>query len=195
MTLTFAKRKTRVMLVSFQDGQAQICVKNSGFTLVELLVVIAIIGIVSAIALPTFNNYLSMLRLRASGRDVAAQMQYARTQAIIADEPWYVSFPPGTGQYRLLDGTRNIHRTIDLAQYPGISFGSNNPDPIDANHIAPPPDGVTYIGDKVKFNPDGTATAGTVYLKNDNGDTVAVGTASATGRIKTWHNFGAGWQS
>jgi prepilin-type N-terminal cleavage/methylation domain-containing protein len=168
---------------------------NRGFTLVELIVVLAIIAVITAMGIPTFINYLSMLRLKASCRDVVAHMQDARTRAIGDDDPWYVRFIPGTGQYCLLDGDQNIHRTVDLARHPGISFGSNNPDPIDANHIAPPPDGVTYIGEKVKFNPDGTATAGTVYLKNNNGDTMAVGTASATGRIKTWHNFGAGWHS
>jgi len=167
---------------------------NRGFTLIELLVVIGIIAIITALAAPTFINYLSMLRLKTSSRDLVAYMQYARTQAIVGDESWYVRFIPGLGEYCLLDGTLDTHRIVDLSQYPGISFGSNNANPIDTNHIAPPEDGVTYIGEKVKFNPDGTATAGTVYLKNENGDTVAVGTASATGRIKTWHNFGAGWQ-
>ena len=194
MTLPFAKRKNCVIRAFIQAEQAQICVKNRGFTLVELLVVIAVIAIITAIAIPTFLTYLSRLRLETSCLDVVSYMQYARTQAIGSDEPWRVSFDPEIGRYYLLDGSQNIHKTVDLTQYSGISFGSNNPTRIDANHTAPQADGVTYIGEKVKFNPDGTATAGTVYLKNDKGYTMAVGTASATGRIKTWHDFGAGWQ-
>ena len=186
MTLTFAKRKNSVIRA--------IRVKNCGFTLVELLVVIAIIGIISAIAIPTFMTYLSRLRLKTSCRDIVSYMQYARTQAIGSDESWRVSFDPGAKRYYLLDGSQSILKSVDLTKYPGISFGSNNPNRIDANHIAPKTTGVTYRGGKVKFNPDGTATAGTVYLKNNKGDTMAVGTASATGRIKTWHDFGAGWQ-
>ena len=156
--------------------------------------VITLIGIISAIAIPNYMTYLSRTRLETCCRQMAAMLQFARTQAIGGDEPWRVCFEPALGRYHLLDGNGNICQAIDLASHPGISFGSNNPAPIDANHVVPPADGVTYVGEKVKFNPDGTATAGTVYLKNNRRDTMALGTASATGRIKTWYDFGTGWQ-
>ena len=165
-----------------------------GFTLIELLVVITVIGIIGALAVPPYTTYLARTRLKTCGRQMSAMFQFARTQAIVSDAAWRVFFDQAAGRYHLLDGTACICQEIDLTDHAGISFGSNNPVPIDANHVAPPPDGVTYIGDKVKFNPDGTATAGTVYLKNTKGDTLAIGTASATGKIKTWHDFGTGWQ-
>ena len=194
MTLPFAKRKNCVIRAFLQAEQAQIRVKNNGFTLIELLVVITIVGIISAIAVPNIMTHLARMRLKACCQQMSTLMQFARTQAIGSDEPWRVCFDPAAGRYHLQDGTANICQVIDLANHPGIAFGSNNPAPIDANHVAPPADGVTYVGDKVKFNPEGTATAGTVYLKNNKGDSMAIGTASATGRIKTWHDFGTGWQ-
>lgn len=167
---------------------------DRGFTLIELMIVIAILGIITAIAVPNCLAYLARVRLKTCYREMTAIINFARTQALTDDNSWTVSFDSAAGRYYLLDGAANISRVIDLGDHPGISFGSNNSAPIDGNHVNPPPDGVTYIGNKVKFNSNGTATAGTVYLKNEQGDTMALGTVSANGRVKTWYDFGSGWQ-
>lgn len=98
-----------------------------GFTLIELMVGIAIVGIMLAMGLPAFGNYLANARLKASASTFHALAQFARTEAIrrnggvelvLTDDPvttvnttnlsatgrnWIVrSVGPGTGTYTLL---------------------------------------------------------------------------------------------
>ena len=168
--------------------------KDHGFTLVELLVAIAIAGIVMAVAVPAYVSHLPRIRLKAACREVISCMQYARIQAIRDKDAWHIVFTPSAGVFIVMDDAGNVCRSVDLASYDGIFFGSNNPDAIDSNHTPPQADGVSYNGNRAKFNGNGTAASGTIYLKNEKGDTMAIGTASAAGRVRAWYDFGGGWK-
>jgi prepilin-type N-terminal cleavage/methylation domain-containing protein len=56
--------------------------KQSGFTLVELLVVVAIISVITAFALPSINNAIANMRLRATATSVNGLIQQLRMQAV-----------------------------------------------------------------------------------------------------------------
>jgi len=56
--------------------------KNVGFTLLETMIVVAIIGIVAAIAVPSFQSMLEINRLKQAVESFQSDMQFARTEAI-----------------------------------------------------------------------------------------------------------------
>lgn len=60
---------------------------TKGFSLVEILIGVAIIGVVMAIALPSFNEWIKNVRIRSAAEAVLAGVQTARSEAIRRNAP------------------------------------------------------------------------------------------------------------
>lgn len=71
----------------------------TGFTLIEVLVVVAIIGILAAIGYPTFLSMLPNIRTKAAARDIYADMNAAKMEAVKRNSCVVVTFDTGTQSY------------------------------------------------------------------------------------------------
>ena len=159
-----------------------------------------------AISIPAYISYLPRIRLKEAAREIASDMQYAKVQAIKTNTTTAVLFSPGSRGYKVItdsgetsgtltwsSGNETVKKTVALSSFEGVSFGGNTSDtrPGDTEDID---DGVTFTDNVVIFTNKATSVAGTVYIKNEKGDTMAVGSTSAAGRVKTWFNWGSGWE-
>jgi type IV fimbrial biogenesis protein FimT len=183
-------------------GGAAMRRNEKGFTLVELMIVVAIVGAMSIMAFPTFSGWIARARLRDAARTVYSDMQLARIRAIESGGRWRVFFTPDEGTYTvvdpgpdmILDTEDDIEKTVNIFETrKGIVFGTDQgsiPDAAD-----PPDDGVSFTGERVEFLPMGRANkGGTVYLKNERGETFAVVLSFNNARLRLIRNYGGGWE-
>jgi type IV fimbrial biogenesis protein FimT len=64
------------------SGRAAGHPKETGFTLIEAMVVIAILGILVALAAPSFSNTIATMRIKSISFDLVNDLNTARSEAI-----------------------------------------------------------------------------------------------------------------
>lgn len=166
---------------------------RSGFTLIEMMAVLAVVGIISSMALSGFMGLTPRTKLKRAARNIVSDMQLAKTMALRDRDTWTMQFDTTNAEYSIIDGDGGTFRIIEMSEFGGVSFGNSFTDrPSEPN--AGESDGVSFTDNKIVFNSDGTSVSGSVYITNSDDDTFAVGCLSAAGRIKTWYNFGDGWE-
>lgn len=63
---------------------------SRGFTLIELIVVVAVAAVLSTVAVPSFEDFMTNQRLKRVSQAVMLDVLYARSEAIKLNAPTYV---------------------------------------------------------------------------------------------------------
>jgi len=179
--------------------------RTDGYTLVEVMFVAGLIAVIVATAVPQISVGVERARTRAAARYLAAQMIFARTQAVGRSATVALRFQGdvrGATLTAFLDGNRNGVRTRDIESgvdrqiqpparleqlFPGVTIGA----PSDSGE-APVQLGGTEL---LSFTPGGTSTSGTIQLRGRDGSRFAVRVFGVTGRVRVlrFDDRSSGW--
>ena len=156
-----------------------------GFSLIELIIVMAIIGIVAAIASPSFYKYRQNTNLKEATRELAGDITYYKQVAVSENVRYRIAFDQAANTYTIKkESPANSGTYVDLStKSPGsvsssvIIMGSPN-DPSFTG-------GVAYI----TFQPRGTMSAGTVWLQHTSRLSTSTITTNLMGRVNVTYDL------
>jgi general secretion pathway protein H len=125
--------------------------RPAGFTLLEVLLVMVLIAAASVLAALTVSGGFESMRLRSSAKEIAANLRYARVQAISTGKPQSFAIDPRAHVWQGANGRKG-----EIPKKLGIVFTG-------AREVQPR-DGVGAI----MFFADGASTGGRVQVNSRN---------------------------
>ena len=175
---------------------------DAGFTMIEVLFTVALAATILSMAIPSSQDAVDTIRTAAAARYLATRLAAARISAITRSTCIGLRFEADGADYHYLpygDGNGNGVRSADIAagidtpigsreklgdKFPGVALGLMNGYP-DADGVGGTgADGVRIGKARIEtMSPDGTATAGTLYLHGRRSQ-FAVRILGTTGRVR-----------
>jgi len=132
--------------------------RQRGFSLIELLVVVALVGILAAIAFPSFTDWRRNMEYKSAARDIASILRDARQRAIATNREHRVEFDTANRRYRLTGGNLASGSTAwtVVKDWATLSASVN----------------MSVAGATEKeFNPNGTSSTGSIAILDSSGTT------------------------
>ena len=139
--------------------------KINGFTLIELIITIVIVGVLAAIALPSFYKFIERNKIQQAAEGFASDLYLARTEAIKQSCDTEVDITSGANwQYVISDCHGNhikspVTKTSDLvtmssATFPSgkITFNSRRGDAMDGTNFYANAYHATFSTDNYQLN-------------------------------------------
>jgi prepilin-type N-terminal cleavage/methylation domain-containing protein len=151
----------------------------SGFTMLELMIIVVILGILAAIAVPTFGDYIPKMEARSQARATLNYLRLARSRAISESTQYGVYVDTNNRTYILFKDTVNPAMTT---YHDGDSVVVG-PETIDPDVTITQS---TFSNNAVVFMPTGGASqSGTItFDKVGGGAAYTVSVLGSTGRSK-----------
>ncbi len=145
---------------------------EKGVTLVELVTVFVIIGILAALMVPGFDQWLPRYRLRSSTRDIVSTLRAAQMKAASRRLQYQVDFTVGTNSYVLQYNSGGLIFTDGPVQTASSGITVNN----------------TLPGGIATFNTDSTCGGGSITVSYQKGGITRaqkrIDLNAGTGRVK-----------
>jgi Tfp pilus assembly protein FimT len=156
---------------------------QSGVTLLELMVIAVMIGVLSAMAIPRWLEYIPQLRTKAAVRDAISTLREARSLAISQKTDYGVYFDVYDGNCTLFANTSDPTQATFSEEDSLISRKDIGLE-VHMNYT-------TFPDNCVVFDPNGAASgSGTVTVNSANYQTMyTIEVLQATGRVKLHEGY------
>jgi len=152
---------------------------DDGFTLIEVLVVMVVMGVLMAIAIPSWSHYQNKQNYLGSAQLVVSEMRRIQLQAVAQETTYRVDFTVGGKTfkvYQLTDATAGTYTLTQTVSLPGSAATFASP-------AFTMKDGTASTS--AWFYARGTASDGTVTLTRTNtgGHAYVINVEGLTGRV------------